>query len=225
MEATTEIVVGLDARGRNVVRRMHCEAPLLVRVIDEPGGTLRLALVNGAAGPLGGDRLHFRLELEPGSRVAVCSVASAMVQPGPRGDASELQVDLLVAAEASLDWSPQPTVSVVGSDHRSLVRLSTTGTSTVTMCEGVALGRHDELPGRFELRERVTIDGTAVLDHHTVFAPGALMGPGAHGSFRRLSTEVVIGGALPPSGTTVSEQCLHSTVHLAANCALTVTRS
>jgi len=30
--ATTEVEVGLDARGRSVVRRMHCEAPLLVRV-------------------------------------------------------------------------------------------------------------------------------------------------------------------------------------------------
>ena len=70
-------------------------------------------------------------------------------------------------------WHPEPTVSVMGSDHHTMVRLSATSSSTVTMREGVSLGRHGEPSGRFTLRERVTIDGLAVLDHETVFAPGA----------------------------------------------------
>lgn len=41
---------------------------------------------------LGGDRLRFRLEVGPGSSVSVRSVAAAMAQPGPRGEASELAV-------------------------------------------------------------------------------------------------------------------------------------
>ena len=59
MDATTEIEIALDDRGRTIVRQMRCEAPLLVRVTDGDGPALRLALVNGAAGPLGGDRLRF----------------------------------------------------------------------------------------------------------------------------------------------------------------------
>ncbi len=225
IDATTSIVVGVDGDGRTVVRRMRCEVPMLVRVVGEPGRLLNLAMVGGAAGPLGGDRLCFRLELEAGAQVAMRSVAASMAQPGPRGEHSELVVDLVVAAGASLDWQPQPVVSVVGSDHRVSVRLDASGTSTVTMREGVFLGRHGEQPGRFVLRERVVIDGVAVLDHETAFATGALMGPGAQGSARTMSTEVVIGSRLPDPVAVVTDQCVHSTVHLSPICALAVTRA
>lgn len=198
---------------------------MLVRVIDQPSSALTLAMVNGAAGPLGGDRLRFRLRVGPGAHVAVCSVAAAMAQPGPRGEPSALSVDLDVGQGATLDWRPQSTVSVVGSDHRVVVRLSATSTSTVAMREGVSLGRTGELPGRFALRERVTIDGLAILDHETVFAPGALMGPGAQGGGRTLATEVVIGAVLPPPSVEVTDHCLRSSVHLSAICALVTTRT
>ena len=148
-----------------------------------------------------------------------------MAQPGPRGERSELTVDLVVDERASLDWWPQPTVSVVGSDHRATVRLSATSSSLVTVCEGVSLGRHGEQPGRFALRERVTIDGVAVLDHETVFAPGPLLGPGAQGDERTMTTEVIIGSVLPEARVEATESCLRSTVHLTPLCALITTRS
>ena len=225
IDAATSIVIGVDGSGRTVVRTMRCEVPMLVRIVGEPGPVLNLAMVSGAAGPLGGDRLCFRLELEAGAHVAVRSVAAAMAQPGPHGQPSQLDVALIVAAGASLDWQPQPVVSVMGSDHRVNVRLDATGTSTVTMREGVFLGRHGELPGRFVLRERVVIDGVAVLDHETAIAPGALMGPGGQGSARTMSTEVVIGSRLPDPIAVVTDHCVHSTVHLSPICALAVTRS
>jgi urease accessory protein len=225
IEATTSIVLGVDRDGRTVVRRMRCEVPMLVRIVGEPGAVLNLAIVGGAAGPLGGDRLCFRLELQAGAQVAVRSVAAAMAQPGPRGEPSEVTIDLVVAAGACLDWQPQPVVSVMGSDHRVNVRLDATSTSTITMREGVFLGRHGEQPGRFVLRERIVIDGVAVLDHETAFASGALMGPGAQGMARSMSAEVVIGSRLPDPVAVVTDQCLHSTVHLSPVCALAVTRS
>ena len=224
IEASTEIVVGVDRRGHSVVRRMHCEAPLLVRVVGGSGPLLSLAMVNGAAGPLGGDRLCLRLEVEAGAQVSVCSVAAAMAQPGPRGEPSHLNIDLVVGAKAHLDWRPQPTVSVAGSDHHTTMRLEATRSSTVTMREEVSLGRHEEQPGRFTLRERVLIDGLAVLDHETAFATGALMGPGGQGGARVMATEVVIGSHLPEPAVVVSEGCLHSTVHLSPVCALMVSR-
>ena len=225
IDATTEIEVGVDCRGNTVVRRMRCEVPLLVRVVEEPGPVLSLALVNGAAGPLGGDRLRFRLELGHGAQVVVRSVAAAMAQPGPHGERSELSVDLVIAEQATLDWRPQPTVSVVGSDHRATVRLSATSSSLVTMHEGVSLGRHGELPGRFALRERIDIDGVAVLDHETVFAPGPLLGPGAQGRGRNMTTEVIIGRVLPEASVEVTASYLRSTVHLTPTCALITSRT
>ena len=111
----------------------------------------------------------------------------------------------------------------MGSDHRVVVRLATTKSSTVAMRERVSLGRRGEPPGRFALRERVTIDGVAVLDHATEFAPGALLGPGGQGSGTTMTTEVVIGAVLPPPRVSVAEGCMCSAVHLAPNCALVTT--
>jgi urease accessory protein len=224
IDATTEVEVGLDSRGHSVVQRMVCEVPMLVRVIDEPGPRLTLAMVNGAAGPLGGDRLRFRLTLGPASQVTVISVAAAMAQPGARGGPSHLAVDLMVGDGAVLDWHPQPTVSVVGSDHRVVLRLSAESSSTVTIREGLSLGRRGENPGRFALRERITIGGSALLDHETVFAPDSLMGPGAQGAWRNMTTEVVIGEQLPAPCVNVTEACLTSTVHVSPVCALTTSR-
>ncbi|MEY2443483.1 MAG: urease accessory protein [Ilumatobacteraceae bacterium] len=225
IEASTVIVTGVDRRGHTVLRRMHCEVPMLVRVVDEHGPVLHLAMVNGCAGPLGGDRLHLRLELEDGAHVSVRSVAAAMAQPGARDDRSELAVELVVGAGASLDWRPQPTVSVMGSDHRSTMRLEACSSATVSVFEGASLGRHGEPPGRFALRERVLIDGVSVLDHETVFAPGALCGPGAQGPARSMSTQVLIGSCLPKPGAVDADGCLQATVHLSPICALVMARS
>ena len=223
MDAFTEIEVGLDARGHSTVRRMRCESPMLVRVADEPGPALALTMVNGAAGPLGGDRLGFRLEVCSGAHVVVRSVAAAMAQPGPRCEPSILEIDLVVGAGAHLDWQPEPMVSVMASDHRTTVRLLATMTSTVRVREGVSLGRHGEPPGRLALRQRVTIDGDAVLDHETVFAPGALLGPGAQGGHRSVVSELRVGSgeSLPPALAVVTDECLSATFHLSPICELT----
>jgi urease accessory protein len=198
---------------------------MLVRVVAESGPMLRLAMVSGAAGPLGGDRLRFRLDVGPGAHVSVCSVAASIAQPGPRGESSELVVDLTVGDAATLVWQPLPTISVMGSDHRVVMRLSATTSSTVTMGEGVSLGRRGEPSGRFALRERVTIDNVAVLDHETQFAPGALVGPGAQGAGATMTALVVIGEVLPQPCVSVGDGCMHSAVHLSPNCALVTTRS
>ncbi|MBI5090307.1 MAG: urease accessory protein UreD [Actinobacteria bacterium] len=225
MDATTEVEVGLDARGRSVVRRMHCEAPLLVRVAGTDSSCLLLVLVNGAAGPLGGDRLRFRLRLAAGTDVDVRSVAASMVQPGPRGAPSSYDVDLEVGDGARLRWSPEPTVSVCGSDHRTTVRLSAPSTADVRVREVVALGRHDEIGGRLALHQRVVVDGLPVLDHEIVFGGGALAGPGAQGPGRRFASEVIVGGALPAAGTRVDAGCASGVVHLSPVCALSSTVS
>jgi urease accessory protein len=225
IDATTSVTVGLDCRGHTVVQRMYCEVPLLVRVVGVPGPTLSLAMVNGAAGPLGGDRLRFRLEVGRGARLAVCSVAASIVQPGPRGESSELHVDLVVGDDAVLDWHPEPAISVAGSNHRVVVRLTATNSSRVAMREGVSLGRSGEPPGCFALRERVVLGGVAVLDHETVFAPGGLMGPGAQGNGLGLTTEVLIGETLPPPSVHITDHSLRSTVRLSSRCALVTTRT
>ncbi|MEQ1699031.1 MAG: urease accessory protein UreD [Ilumatobacteraceae bacterium] len=224
MRATTTIEVGLDARGHTVAHRIECEVPLLVRVADTPGPVLTLLLVNGAAGPLGGDRLRFRLEVGPGAHVIVRSVAATMAQPGPSGEPSSLDIELVVGGEATLDWAPEPIVSVQHSRHRTSMHLTAAATSTVSAREVVSLGRHRESPGHLALHQRVTIDGSDVLRHDTVFAAGPRLGPGAHGTGRTMSSEVLVGTYLPSPMSEVTPQRVHAVFHLSPVCALLTTR-
>lgn len=223
MDACTEIEVGVDSRGHTVVRQMRCEVPLLVRVIDEPGATLHLALVNGAAGPLGGDHLRLRLAVTAGAHVIVRSVAAQMAQPGARGEHSTADIDIVVADGATLDWAPEPTVSVTGSDHRTMIRLVAASTSQVRLREVVSLGRHGEPSGRLALRQRVTIGGESVLDHETVFGGRALSGPGAQGPARTITSVLTIGDELPAKSAVVGQRCTSATFHLSPTCAVSVT--
>jgi urease accessory protein len=225
MQASTVVSVGLDREGRTVVRSMRCEAPMLMRVVEPDGPTLHLALVNGAAGPLGGDTLRFRLDIGPGADVTVRSVAAAMAQPGARGDRSIMHVHLDIGERASLRWAPEPMVSVAGSDHRTIVTVDAAASAVAVIREGVSLGRHGQPSGRLALRQRVTIDGCAVLDHETEFAPGALSGPGAQGNGRTITSQLHIGGELPPVASHVTDGCSSATFHLSPTCALTSTTS
>ena len=85
------------ANGCTARRRCSCGSPA------SRARALTLLLVGGAAGPLGGDRLRFSLTVGDGCTVAVRSVAAALVQPGPHGDHSELDVDVSVGEDAVLD--------------------------------------------------------------------------------------------------------------------------
>jgi urease accessory protein len=225
MRATTTIEVGLDARGHTVARRLQCEVPLLVRVADTPGPQLSLLLVNGAAGPLGGDHLRFHLEVGPGAHVTVRSVAATMAQPGPTGESSLFELELVVHEGATLDWAPEPMVSVRGSNHRTVMHLSAAGSAAVTAREGISLGRHGQEPGHLLLQQRVTIDGVDVLRHDTEFDVGPLLGVGAQGNGRSMHSEIRIGNGLPEAVSTVDADTLRAVFHLSPICALITMRS
>ena len=64
-----------------------------------------------------------------------------------------------------------------------------------------------------------------MLDHETSFAPGGLLGPGAQGAGRTMTTEVLIGADLPPPFVEVTAHCLSSLVHVSPMCALVTTRT
>ncbi len=184
MQARTELLVGVDVAGRTVLKRTHCEVPLIVRVGESCDATLMLLFVNGAAGPLGGDELLLSVVVEDGASVRVRSVGASMVQPGTTAASSSLRTTLEVGADATVDWELEPTVSVAGSRHRSSTLLRLATTSSLRFCETVCLGRFEERSGTLAVHQRLVVDGVGVLDHETVFGSGALRGPGGHGHHR-----------------------------------------
>ena len=197
MEARAELVVRVDERGRTRPTTVFGEAPLLLRVTDHDDEALTVHLVGGAAGPLGGDRLSTDIEVGDGAKLRVRSVAASLAQPGSRGDASEARVAVDLAPNATLDWHPQPLISVAGSDHvqRTVVALADE-TAAVSWVDEVVLGRHGEPGGRLTVHQRFTIAGRPVVHHTLRFGPdpGVI---GRHGRFRVAITAVGLGATAP----------------------------
>jgi urease accessory protein len=200
---------------------MQCEVPLVVRVGASSDGVLELLVVNGAAGPLGGDEFDLSLTVHEGAAVRVRSVAASMAQPGPHGDASIARTRLVVGDGARLDWQLEPTVSVRGSVHSAYTRLAVHGSGSARVADAVWLGRHGEAPGRLTLRQRLVVADSVVLDHATTFGAEPFDGPGAHGPWRWVRSVLTVGddAAQVPSGEVTAER-VRGVFPLAPRCAL-----
>lgn len=171
MQAAARLVVGVDARGRSIATSLYGEAPLLLRRTGQAaaGDPLNVHLVGGAAGPLGGDRLDLNVEVGAGSSLRVRSVAASLAQPGAAGGSSAAKTAVHVAAGATLDWWPEPLVSVARSDHTVHTHLEVAAGGIARWVEEVQLGRHAEPGGRLMVHQRVTVDGAPVLCHTVRF--------------------------------------------------------
>lgn len=199
MESTTELVVRVDDAGRSRLHHVSCEVPLLFRTAHTDGDELALSWVNGAAGPLGGDRLRLHLTVDEGASVRIRSTGASMVQPDPAGSASTFDISITIAAGASLDWWPEPTVSVRGSRHRTSMHVEAHADASARIVESVVLGRHDEPAGHLALHQRIMVDGAPVLDQELAFGDPALAGPGAHGTSRAVLSAVTLGERFRPA--------------------------
>ncbi len=204
MEATSELVVCVDAAGRSRLDHVSCEVPLLFRVARTDGPELSLSWVNGAAGPLGGDRLRVSLTIGEGAAVRVRSTGAALVQPGPSGMASELHLSITLDAGASLDWWPEPTVSVHGSRHRTSMLVTAHPDASARLVETIVRGRHDEPSGHLAVHQRIVVGGVPVLDQELELGHGALAGPGAHGASRVVLSAVTLGDAFRPASQVIA---------------------
>jgi len=204
MDARAELVVRVDERGRTCPATVFGEAPLLLRVTDRDDDALTVHLVGGAAGPLGGDRLSTTVGVGAGAALRVRSVAASLAQPGASpGAISHARVDVAVAPNATLDWHPQPLISVAGSNHVQHTEVALADeSSTVRWIDEVVLGRHDEPGGLLTVHQRFTVAGRPILHHTLRF--GAHLAIGRHGNHRVAVTALVVcAGAEQPTGPAV----------------------
>lgn len=204
MEARARLATALVG-GRTVATELRSEAPLLLRASPR-ADLLEVHLVGGAAGPLGGDDLRLDVDIGAGSVVSIRSVAAQLAQPDPHNRPSVATIEARIAADARVDWLPEPLISVTGSNHRmvSLLRIETG--ATVRWTDTLVLGRTGEPPGRIASRLRVELGGVPVLDHDLL--AGLLLarchgerdplgGPGANGRARILTSTFVCGPDAP----------------------------
>lgn len=208
MRACAQLAVTRNIRGRCPTRisRLHSEPPLVLRPINPAGheplhrwnltstSPARVALVAGAAGPLGGDELHLDVEVATGAALVLRSIAATLVLPGPHRRRSTTQITIRVAADATLVWLPQPTIAARGCDHHAATRISLEPRARLLLREELVLGRHGEQPGAVHQRLRVCVGDRPLHDQELRIGPDAIGwdGPAVLGDRRAMGSLLVV---------------------------------
>lgn len=193
MRARASIVAAACGGATRLVD-LRSEAPLIVRSTADG-----VHLVGGAAGPVGGDDLEISVRVGAGASLTVRSAAATMAMPGRDGARSLLRTRLDVGAGASLDFRPEPLISVRGSDHEACTSVRLAARARLVLHEELVLGRHDEASGRVRTRLHVVQAERTVLVHELDLG-GAAAGwsSGAViGSARVLVSTLVVGPDAP----------------------------
>ncbi len=185
MDAEAHVVVESDG-SRMRYRTLRSDPPLLLRPTADA-----LYLVGGSAGPLGGDALRLNVTVCSGARLVVRSAAATCLLPRSN-EPSTLDLHVRVEDDATLDWRPEPTISVMGSDHRQRTSIALSGTANLRWHEHLILGRWSEPSGRLTTSVRVVRD-EIVLSHQDQRIDDLAAAPTILGSARELETVVLVG--------------------------------
>jgi urease accessory protein len=194
MEVAATVEFELDRDGSTRISQLRSGPPL---VLCET--TSGLMMLGAAAGPLGGDRWTLRIGLGAGSQARIGSVAGTVVQRGRQQADSSFAVRVDVAANATLDWTPEPLVVTEGAVHRSLIDIEMASTSRLRWRDIVVLGRHAQPPGRSITRWRVRRAGRPLFAHDVDIgagAPAGWDGPAVLAGSRVIGSLLVVDPAL-----------------------------
>jgi len=159
MRARAEVIAE-SCDGRVAYPLLRSDPPLLLRPTYSG-----LTLQAGAAGPIGGDQLELVIRVRSGARLDISTTAAMVVLPGP--EPSRLDVSIVVEAGATLNWIPEPLVSVIDSHHIQHLKVTAAADSSIHLSEMLVLGRSGERPGELESSVRVSYDGSVVLHQTT----------------------------------------------------------
>lgn len=176
-------------------------------------------LVGGSAGPLGGDELRCSVDLGPGARLEVRSVAASVALPGPNGRESSLEILARIGEGAALSWSPRPLIAARGARHRTVSRVELAADARLVWRDELVLGRDGEEPGSVSSRLRVVRDGKVLLDHEIAMGPrhpGSL-GPAGSGGHRALGAVLIVDPAWEAAQDAVASANVNAAARMGAN--------
>jgi urease accessory protein len=157
-------------------------------------------VVGTAASPVGDDQISLHVTVEEGASLNLRSVASTIAWAST---GSSLSIEVEVRTGGSLDWHLQPLVASRWCDFSQRAAVSLAGGARLRWVEEVVLGRHNEEPGRLDLRLDVDVDRKPLLRHQLAVGPGATGwdGPAVLGRHRAVGFVLTAGEA---NVTTVS---------------------
>ncbi len=166
-------------------------------------------VAGSAASPVGGDRLSLDVVVGARATLDLGTVAATMVWPGAEPGRSTMSTSCVVGEGAHLDWRPEPTISVIGSDHLVSTHVELASTATCRLVDEVSLGRHGEPSGTLEWQIRVERGGRVLVHHSERFGPdepgsGSVVGAG---SARHVCSAVLVGVDAGRARTRVDGAC------------------
>jgi urease accessory protein len=193
-------IVAEAAGGGTRLAVLASQAPLVLRRT----GPCQVHLVGGAAGPLGGDELCLSIEVGPGARLCVRTVAASVALPSRDAARSSFQVRATVAG--SLDWLPEPLVAAAGCRHHTLSTVELSGGASLRWRDELVCGRYGEPSGEATVGVDVRLDGRPLLRHELAVGPSApgWDGPAVLGDARATGSLLVVSpswveGGPPPA--------------------------
>lgn len=200
MRASAELVAVAGDDGRTRLTGLRDEPPLLLRRTGSTAaGAALVHLVGGAAGPLAGDRLALAVELGPGARVEIRSVAATIALPGTAQEWSRLDLTVRVGADAELRWLPEPLIAASGCRHVNRAEIHVAAGGRLVWRDELICGRHGEDPGDLRSELDVRYAGRPLLAHDLAIGPRApgWAGPAVLGGARAVGSLLVVGGPGP----------------------------
>ncbi|MEE6261880.1 urease accessory protein UreD [Plantactinospora sonchi] len=204
MRARARIEVVADPHRGSRLATVRGEPPLLPRrtLATGPDGEVQLHLVGGAAGPLGGDDLALEIDVGPGARLCVRSVAAALALPGRAGGESRLHITARVAAGGALRWLPEPLIGAVGCDHVTVTEVDCAEGAALLWREELVCGRYAEPVGDVRLRTRLRYGGRTLLRNDLAVGPRVpgWSGPAVLGGAHVVGSVLVVDPAWADTG-------------------------
>jgi urease accessory protein len=180
MRASARLVAEADGRGGTRLAVLRGESPLLLRRTGPRHDEVTVHLVGGAAGPLRGDDLRLDVEVGPGARLNLRSVAASLVLPGRAGSPpSRLETHASVGAGGLLRWWPEPLIAAAGCDHRTVTRVEVAAGGRLLWRDDLVCGRHGEESGDVRTEITVRYAGATLHRHDLAAGPAAAGWAGA----------------------------------------------
>jgi urease accessory protein len=164
----TELRATPGGQQHSCVSTLHSEPPLVLRVARaktlEPwaagiSDVVRVALIAGAAGPVGGDELALTVEVGAESSLVLSEISSTLLLPGPHGERSQFRVDIQVATGGTLIWLPEPMIAARDCHHLNEISVHLEEGARFFMRDEILLGRHNETSGQVTQRVSVRLAG------------------------------------------------------------------
>ena len=190
ISASAEIVAVVGTAGVTRLPVLSSQVPLILRRTPEA-----VYVVGGAAGPIGGDELALRISVGAGAFLRVRTAAASIALPGPDGLESVFLVTIEVAAEARLEYLPEPVVLSAGARHATIIRATVAEGGSLLLRDEVLLGRHGEAGGASRTELRVSYAGRPLLRQSLEVsgADSADLGPAVLAGHRGAGTLLHVG--------------------------------